>query len=37
MTVERRVETAGELTTYQFIGSDQILNLEDSYLVPVDA
>ncbi len=37
MIVERRVETAGELTTYQFIRSDQILNLEDSYLVPVDA
>jgi hypothetical protein len=36
MTVERRVETAGELTTYQFISSDQILNLDDSYLVPAD-
>jgi competence protein ComFB len=34
MTVEQSIETAGELTTYQFIRSDQILNLNDSYLVP---
>jgi len=37
MKVERKIETAGELSTYQFIRSDQILNLEDSYLVPADA
>ena len=35
--VEHKIETAGELTTYQFIRSDQILNLDDSYLVPTDA
>jgi competence protein ComFB len=34
--VEQKIETVGELTTYQFIRSDQILNLEDSYLVPAD-
>jgi hypothetical protein len=32
--VEHEIETQGELTTYQFIRSDQILNLDDSYLVP---
>jgi len=32
--VEHKIETTGDLTTYQFIRSDQILNLEDSYLVP---
>jgi competence protein ComFB len=32
MTVEKRIETVGELTTYQFIRSDQILNLDDTYL-----
>jgi competence protein ComFB len=37
LTVERKVETVGELTTHQFIRSDQILNLEDSYLVPGNA
>jgi competence protein ComFB len=37
MTVQRRVQTVGELTTYQFIRSDQILNLDNSYLVSLDA
>jgi len=37
MKVEHKIETAGELTTYQFIRSDQILNLDDSYLDPTDA
>jgi len=37
MKVKRAIETAGELSTYQFIRSDQILNLEDSYLIPADA
>ena len=36
MKVEHKIETAGELSTFQFIRSDQILNLEDSYLVPAD-
>jgi competence protein ComFB len=35
--VQRKIQTDGELTTYQFIRSDQILNLEDCYLVPSDA
>jgi len=30
--VEQTVDTAGELTTYQFIRSDQILNLGNTYL-----
>ena len=34
VSLERRIDTVGELTTYQFIRSDQILNLEDTYLVP---
>ena len=37
VTLEQSIETAGELTTYQFIRSDQILNLDDSYLVPSNA
>jgi competence protein ComFB len=37
MKVEQEIETAGELATYQFIRSDQILNLGNSYLVPTDA
>lgn len=36
LKVEQKIETAGEMTTYQFIRSDQILNLKDSYLVPAD-
>jgi competence protein ComFB len=32
VTVEKAVDTAGELTTYQFIRSDQILNLGNTYL-----
>ena len=35
--MEQKIETVGELTTYQFIRSDQILSLEDSYLVPAGA
>ena len=37
LKVAQKIETVGEMTTYQFIRSDQILNLEDSYLVPADA
>ena len=37
LKVEQKIETVGEMTTYQFIRSDQILNLEDSYLAPADA
>ena len=37
LKVEQKIETVGELTTFQFIRSDQILNLEDSYLVPAGA
>jgi competence protein ComFB len=36
VTVEQTIDTAGELTTYQFIRSDQIRNLGDTYLVPTD-
>jgi hypothetical protein len=36
-TVDHKIETRGDLTTYQFIRSDQIFNLEDSYLVSADA
>jgi len=32
MTVNQTIDTAGELTTYQFIRSDQILNLGNTYL-----
>jgi competence protein ComFB len=35
--MQQRIETVGELTTYQFIRSDQILNLENSYLIPSNA
>ena len=34
VSLERKIDTVGELTTYQFIRSDQILNLDDTYLVP---
>jgi competence protein ComFB len=34
LTLKQKIETAGELTTYQFIRSDQILNLGDGHLVP---
>jgi len=37
LIMEQKIETVGELTTYQFIRSDQILSLEDSYLVPAGA
>jgi competence protein ComFB len=37
VTVEQTIDTAGELTTYQFIRSDQIRNLGDTYLVPTDS
>lgn len=33
-SLEQKIDTAGELTTYQFIRSDQILNLDDAYLSP---
>jgi competence protein ComFB len=36
ITVEQTIDTAGELTTYQFIRSDQIRNLGNTYLVPTD-
>jgi hypothetical protein len=34
VSLERKLDIVGELTTYQFIRSDQILNLDDTYLVP---
>ncbi|UCF98525.1 MAG: late competence development ComFB family protein [Spirochaetaceae bacterium] len=34
VSLERKFDTVGELTTYQYIRSDQILNLSDTYLVP---
>ncbi len=34
VTVKQTIDTAGELTTYQFIRSDQILNLGNTDLVP---
>ena len=37
LKMEQKIKTVGELTTYQFIRSDRILNLEDSYLVPAGA
>jgi hypothetical protein len=33
--LEHEIDTMGELTTYQYIRSDQILNLDNTYLVPV--
>jgi hypothetical protein len=33
-SLERKVDTVGELTTFQFIRSDQILNLDNTYLAP---
>ena len=33
-SLERKVDTLGELATFQFISSDQILNLENTYLLP---
>jgi hypothetical protein len=32
VNLEQTIDTAGELTTYQFIRSDQILNLGNTYL-----
>lgn len=32
LKLNQRIETVGELTTYQFIRSDRILNLKDSHL-----
>jgi hypothetical protein len=34
LSLQQRINTIGELTTHQFIHSDQILNLDDTYLNP---
>jgi competence protein ComFB len=34
ITLEKKIDTSGELTTYKFIRSDQILNLNNTYLKP---
>ena len=36
-SVEHRIDTTGELTTFHFIRSDQILNLDDTFLVRTHA